>query len=190
MEILDRDYIEYEEFLEHHGVDGQKWGVTHGPPYPLDKNAARQARKKEKAEKRKQRERFKRLKKARKVRAKNQAAKKKAVEKEAKEQEKLQKKKDKVLKRGTPSKVFKNRNLFTKDDLNSTFDRFDWEQKLDNYSVTRLENMSKKAQSLTKLFASGMLGYNNLAAIYNAWFPDEKPLPRIEIAQPKEGKKK
>ena len=23
-------------YLMHHGVDGQKWGVKHGPPYPLD----------------------------------------------------------------------------------------------------------------------------------------------------------
>lgn len=29
---LDRDYI------EHHGVDHQKWGVKNGPPYPLDSN--------------------------------------------------------------------------------------------------------------------------------------------------------
>lgn len=23
-------------YLQHHGVPGQKWGVKHGPPYPLD----------------------------------------------------------------------------------------------------------------------------------------------------------
>lgn len=23
-------------YLEHHGINGQKWGVRHGPPYPLD----------------------------------------------------------------------------------------------------------------------------------------------------------
>lgn len=26
----------HEDYLMHHGVDGQKWGVKHGPPYPLD----------------------------------------------------------------------------------------------------------------------------------------------------------
>lgn len=25
------------DFLEHHGIKGQKWGVQHGPPYPLNK---------------------------------------------------------------------------------------------------------------------------------------------------------
>lgn len=24
------------DYLEHHGVEGQKWGVRHGPPYPLE----------------------------------------------------------------------------------------------------------------------------------------------------------
>lgn len=35
-----------ENHLEHHGVDGQRWGVKHGPPYPLDDNAAVQAARK------------------------------------------------------------------------------------------------------------------------------------------------
>lgn len=25
-------------YISHHGIDGQKWGVRNGPPYPLDKN--------------------------------------------------------------------------------------------------------------------------------------------------------
>lgn len=26
-------------YLQHHGIQGQKWGVRNGPPYPLDSNA-------------------------------------------------------------------------------------------------------------------------------------------------------
>lgn len=26
------------QYLKHHGVQGQKWGVRNGPPYPLDRN--------------------------------------------------------------------------------------------------------------------------------------------------------
>ena len=37
-----------ESYLEHHGVEGQKWGVQNGPPYPLEgkgkKNFLRQAK--------------------------------------------------------------------------------------------------------------------------------------------------
>lgn len=29
------------EYLEHHGILGQKWGVKHGPPYPLDSKTAK-----------------------------------------------------------------------------------------------------------------------------------------------------
>lgn len=28
-------YVELSDYLEHHGIKGQKWGVEHGPPYPL-----------------------------------------------------------------------------------------------------------------------------------------------------------
>ena len=28
------------DFLEHHGIIGMKWGVKHGPPYPLDSNVS------------------------------------------------------------------------------------------------------------------------------------------------------
>lgn len=37
------------DFLMHHGVEGQKWGRRHGPPYPLDDNPSKQAYKKHKA---------------------------------------------------------------------------------------------------------------------------------------------
>lgn len=30
-----------ELYLKHHGIKGQKWGVEHGPPYPLDQKVAK-----------------------------------------------------------------------------------------------------------------------------------------------------
>lgn len=38
-------------YLAHHGIKGQKWGVQNGPPYPLDDNPAVQAKKKNEQEK-------------------------------------------------------------------------------------------------------------------------------------------
>ena len=35
--ILDEE-LGHSDYLEHHGIKGQEWGVRHGPPYPLDKN--------------------------------------------------------------------------------------------------------------------------------------------------------
>lgn len=33
----------YKDYLMHHGIEGQKWGVRHGPPYPLDYKTKRDA---------------------------------------------------------------------------------------------------------------------------------------------------
>lgn len=35
--IIATDYI-LKTSLQHHGIEGQKWGVRHGPPYPLSRN--------------------------------------------------------------------------------------------------------------------------------------------------------
>lgn len=32
------------DYLEHHGIKGQKWGVKHGPPYPLSDEVSRSIR--------------------------------------------------------------------------------------------------------------------------------------------------
>ena len=31
--------------LMHHGIEGQKWGVKHGPPYPLDRKTSKAIKK-------------------------------------------------------------------------------------------------------------------------------------------------
>lgn len=33
-------------YLEHHGIEGQKWGVENGPPYPLNKSKYSRSEKK------------------------------------------------------------------------------------------------------------------------------------------------
>lgn len=38
-----------EEILKHHGIDGQKWGVRNGPPYPLERGKGKRTSVKEKA---------------------------------------------------------------------------------------------------------------------------------------------
>lgn len=31
-------------YLVHHGIEGQKWGIRNGPPYPLNENYSEQQR--------------------------------------------------------------------------------------------------------------------------------------------------
>lgn len=38
-----------EESLEHHGIDGMKWGVRNGPPYPLERQKGAKLSSKQKA---------------------------------------------------------------------------------------------------------------------------------------------
>lgn len=37
------------DMLEHHGIDGQKWGVRNGPPYPLERQKGSKLSSKQKA---------------------------------------------------------------------------------------------------------------------------------------------
>lgn len=170
-----------DDILEHHGVDGQKWGVKHGPPYPLDRNAKRQARKAERAEAAKKKKRAKALKKARKTKQKNQEANKKAEEREAKERNK----RVSLYKRASPAKLYRNRQIIAnKAEIQDVLDRFEWEQKIQQYSANRLANTANKAASLIKLMGSAVGGYNTVAGVYNSLFPDEKSLPHISIGKP------
>lgn len=34
-----------DDYLAHHGIQGQKWGVRHGPPYPLDREVSSKIKK-------------------------------------------------------------------------------------------------------------------------------------------------
>lgn len=175
VEILDEDYHKY---LEHHGVDGQKWGVKHGPPYPLENRSERRARRKaERAAKKKQKQRAAQLAKARKTKKKNQILKKKQAEKEEKEK----KEREKILR--DPKKLYRNRHKFQKDEIENALKRFEWEEKIHNYSTNRLANTAKNADNIIKTLDAGLRGYNKVASAYNAFVSENSQLPIIEIGK-------
>ena len=39
------EYVIVDDVLEHHGIEGQKWGIKHGPPYPLDRKTSKAIKK-------------------------------------------------------------------------------------------------------------------------------------------------
>lgn len=47
--LSDENVEALSDMLEHHGIDGQKWGVRNGPPYPLERGKGKRASVKEKA---------------------------------------------------------------------------------------------------------------------------------------------
>lgn len=139
------------DFLEHHGILGQKWGITNGPPYPLgsDKSTGKRlkkssgggsgsvSRKKQKA-----------LKKARKARAKN--LKVKTLEKQKKE--KVEQTKEEIIKNKDIKSMYKNIDMFTNQDINDILTRLDTESRLKN-KVAEMERSKESAGARLKRLA-------------------------------------
>lgn len=135
--------------LYHYGKDGQKWGVMHGPPYPLDRNASVQAKRKKKSlmTKIKDKRKGKKLQEAR--------AKKKAEREE----------KERVINSGDRNAVKKIAKNLTDEELQRAINKIDLTDKLNaysnggnNYSTTKsgmdyvknAEQLAKTVDSIAK----------------------------------------
>jgi hypothetical protein len=123
--------IKMDDELYHHGVLGMSWGDRNGPPYPLSGKAKKIAR----AEAKKKIAQQKKLEEMRKAAAK----KRKIAAKSLKKQSKVDEKKQKLIADGDMDKIYKNRKLFTTDELNTIYVR--------NEALKR----TKQAESAAKL---------------------------------------
>lgn len=103
-----------EESLQHHGIKGQRWGVTNGPPYPLSLKDHMAVLKKHR---------------------------------EARQEENRIKKKNKVAKTMDVDKIYRNRNLFTNQELEDAITRAKLEQRVrveaNNRRVEKREKLDK-----------------------------------------------
>jgi hypothetical protein len=120
-----------ESELTHHGEKGQKWGVMHGPPYPLDDNASVQARRKKKSL----------LTKIKDKRKGKQLQKAKAAKKAERE------KRESIINSGDAQKIKKISSSLSEDEMLRALTKIEFNAKLDSYKSGKQKEQADKAKS-------------------------------------------
>lgn len=172
------DLTSYREALEHHGVKNMRWyhhifgkeqkhaKYYRGSSNSSDKKKAVDVKAKAKAEK-----------KAADAKAK---AEKKAADDKVKAEKKAAKAEEKrreILK--SPTKLYKNRDQFTVDEIKAAIDRFKWESELQNYSKKTMENGANFIKAMNDTLSNGIDLYNSAARIVNTLTTDKKDKPTM-----------
>lgn len=115
----------YSNTLSHHGIDGQRWGVKNGPPYPLERG------------KKKKRSLLGRI-----------ISRKKEKPKYEDENKELNKKK--LLNEGNATDVLKYKNELTTDELRSALDRIRITRDLESISKKEADKGWEAINSVMK----------------------------------------
>lgn len=163
----------HDDFLEHYGVKGMRWGVRKSREKA---KSVFQSKISEYRKKKLQKKRVKTLAKARKTRIANMKKAKRAAERRAK-----------ILK--NPTKLLRNRDEFTRSEIEDALRGFDMERRLRELSYSQLEAPKRYLDTIFTTMNSGANAYNTVARYYNTFVADkDKKIPYIE--QIKQEKKK
>lgn len=191
---MDKNQNEFEWMdvaLEHHGVDGQSWGLRRGPPYPLSRqdkkaNAEKARTKKRIAKKRKMVE---------KAAKKQEKAEAKAVKEEERKAETLRQQKKKYSK--TPNDVYKHKDLYSNEELKEILSRFDVEEKVKDYQekdhkrrAVNADSVDKVLKSIAGMAVSAITIYNIANAVQTAFGDSPPKHGPVKITKPMAGDKK
>lgn len=124
--------------LYHHGADGQKWGVRHGPPYPLDPSPAKQAIRKKKSLLTilKDRHKGKQLRKAK------------------KEKERERNENRKVIESGDAKQILKRKNKLTEEELRESLTRLELTERIKSYNSEKIQRNIKTGRSFIEATAA------------------------------------
>ena len=131
----------YNGALQHSGIKGQKWGIMHGPPYPLarGKGGRLPAVKKVTSE------------------AKQRKMEKAAERKESRAEEKKEQLRKYIVEH--PKALYKHKEMFTRDELEDILKEIDFDQKLKDVRRGQL----KKTVDTARDIANGVMAARNIA---------------------------
>ena len=130
-----------DEFLEHHGIKGQKWGVRNGPPYPLSSGKSKKVRESYGgiSKRKKKKQQLKNLEKARRQRAKN-----------IQERKETAQTKEEILKNRDPVAMLKNVDKFTTKEIQDFNTREQAISQLSQQAAKQIEKNMPKSQKLVR----------------------------------------
>ena len=138
------------DFLAHYGIDGQKWGVRNGPPYPLKRSSNGSEKKS-----------FKKA-------VKNAYEKHKQNRAESKEKSKeTARKMLKQYTRNHPELLPYLANGMTKDEVNDVIKDIEWDRKLNKIREEALNSKWQKRQRTANNIGTISTLINNSKNLYN-----------------------
>lgn len=126
------------EELYHHGVDDQRWGVRHGPPYPLDPNPAKQAIRKKRSLLDVMRDRH--------------AIRKKKHEE--KEERKNAEENKKAIESGNAEAILKRKDKMSDEELSAALTRLELVEKIKNKNSEKFQRNMKTGKSFLETTAA------------------------------------
>ena len=170
------------EELTHSGIDGMRWGVRNGPPYPLSRDISTGSRLKTNSSGRKPGG-IRGYLQTRKVKKKKQAALEKARQTKAENAQKKQTAEEhaaevkKILESGDRNKIKSIASEVSYNDLNNALNKADLMVKLNAQTTPKtawdkLDNTKNKLDKIIGYYQTGAKTWNVIAQLYNNKQPD------------------